>query len=64
MIGLIVVFSLMIWTLFTFFIFGTAGDFFTFARSIYFPIICVGYIIILAIYPFWKRMNKEDDYYY
>jgi len=42
---------------------GTAGDMADFMRSMSFSIICIGYIIILAVYYMFKNVFREDDEY-
>jgi len=66
MIGAIVLFLLMLWSVITMLLMISVGEVFTFLRSMYFPLICVGYVLIMSIYPIYKRVSRQDegDYYY
>lgn len=63
MFGIIMLVMLMIWSCITLVAFGMAPDLADFLRSIPFIIICVGYIIIFAVYFMFKDVFREDDDY-
>jgi len=62
MFGYIMGFLLIIWMCITLFALGTADDLLDFMRSIWFAIVCVGYIVILAVYFMFKDAFREEEY--
>jgi len=62
MFGYIMGFLLIIWICITLFALGTTEDLLEFMRSALFIIICVGYIVILAVYFMFKNVFREEEY--
>jgi len=62
MFGYIMGFLLIIWICITLFGLGTTDNIVEFMRSAFFIIICVGYIVILAVYFMFKNVFREEEY--
>jgi len=54
--------ALIAWSCLTLYLLSTIEELFKFLTSIKFVAICVGYIIILAVYFMFKDVFKEEQY--
>lgn len=62
MFGYIMGIIFILWSLYTLFALGTTNDMTDFMRSTNFIILCVGYIVILAVYFMFKDMFRRQIY--
>jgi hypothetical protein len=60
MFGYVMGLLLIVWMCITLIALGTTNDVMNFMRGIYFPILCVGYIVILAVYFMFKDVFREE----
>lgn len=62
--GVVVFLLFVFWSIMTIFIVMTIDDMYSFMRSFCFIILCVGYIGILILFTFYKKVRREDEYEY
>ena len=61
MIGVVVSIGCLIWTFFTILVLFAAKDLYNFFQSLGFVIVAVGWVILLSIWPIYKKLVGDEE---